>query len=68
MYANGTPTTLGIFNGLIYNEGRAINNSGWVVGFASNNLGPALGNVLGLSDQAGFYVVDAGERPFLSFD
>ena len=67
LYANGTTTNLGIFNGLTYNEGRAINNSGWVIGFASNNLGPALGsNVIGLSDQAGFYVVTPGSgRSFL---
>lgn len=67
LYENGATTDLGAFDGLTYNIARAINNPGWVVGYGSTDLGPALGsNVIGLSDLQGFYVVEKGSgRAFL---
>jgi uncharacterized protein (TIGR03437 family) len=67
LFENGSSTELGKFDGNMYNIARAINDSGWVVGYGTSEFTEDLGNnVIGLSDQAGWYVVAPGSgRSFL---
>lgn len=67
LFENGTSMELGKFDGNLYNVGRAINASGWIVGYGAEDIDEDLGNnVLGLSSEAGYYVVAPGSgRAFL---
>lgn len=61
LFENGQTSDLGAFDGYLYTFARAINDNGWIAGYGTNTLATDLGsNVIGLADQAGFYVVAKG--------